>query len=99
MENTLENKENELLELLNKYVLPDINKYPQSSYQYCMDYNMFDRVSFLFCFVKYENEKKERKWSLLRIYKDKDDTSESYEKMVERQIRILKSIHENPNIK
>ncbi|ALR29740.1 hypothetical protein ATE47_04040 [Chryseobacterium sp. IHB B 17019] len=96
MENTLEN---ELLELLNKYVLPDVNEHPHSSYMYHLRHNIFDSVDFILCFLKWENKIKERNWSLYRIYKNIDDKSDLYNKMVEREIRILKSIHENPNKK
>ena len=90
--------EKELLELIIKYKLPNIDTYQSPSYYYRLNRSFLENQDFILWFGKWENNNKQRNWKLMKVFKDvNDNIYDSYEKLVEREIRILKSIYENPN--
>ncbi len=90
--------ENELINLIFKYRLPDPDKYSSSSYYFHTNNSIFlNNDDIIFYFLKFEDNNKNRSWKLTRIYKDVTFNDEDlYLKVLKKTISILKSIFENP---
>lgn len=89
--------ENELINLIFKYRLPDPDKYLSSSYYFHTSDSIFlNKDDIIFYFLKFEDYNKNRSWKLTRIYKDVTFNDEDlYLKALKRKISIIKSIFEN----
>ncbi len=85
----------ELSDLFKSNCLPDINTYPNSSFHKSAGDSIFCD-SLLFVYVKFEDENKNRHWSLATIYNNIIGyTDRKYIELLNKNIRIFKSIYEN----
>lgn len=93
MNNEIEKLENELSDLFRNNCLPDIYSYPNSSFQKATGDSIFDD-SLLFVYVKFEDDNKNRSWSLARIYNSiRSYTEIKHIELLQKNIRIFKSIY------
>lgn len=84
----------ELSDIFKNKFLPDINTYPNSSFYKTTGDSIFAGDSLLFVYVKFEDNNKNRHWSLTRIYNDIRGYSETkHIKLLQDNIRIFKSIY------
>ncbi len=83
----------ELSDIFRKNCLPDINTYPNSSFQKGACDGMFGD-NLLFIYVKFEDQSKNRHWSLMEIYNSiRGYTDSKYIELLRKNIEIFKSIY------